>query len=83
MMAGKRKKKKKKSRCSNDGDFGLRGRRYWRDENEGDSVPMTESWQVLVWHMDAHFYVTRYSIYRMYTVHRLDVIKYRVVPILC
>ena len=30
MMAGKR-KKKKKSRCSNDGDFGLRGRRYWRD----------------------------------------------------
>ena len=47
MMAGKR-KKKKKSRCSNDGDFGLRGRRYWRDENDGDSVPMTEtqSWQV-------------------------------------
>ena len=43
MMAGKR---KKKSRCSNDGDFGLRGRRFWRDENDGDSVPMTESWQV-------------------------------------
>ena len=42
----KTKKKKKKSRCSNDGDFGLRGRRFWRDENDGDSVPMTESWQV-------------------------------------
>ena len=41
-----KKKKKKKSRCSNDGDFGLRGRRFWRDENNGDSVPMTESWQV-------------------------------------
>ena len=41
-----KKKKKKKSRSSNDGDFGLRGRRYWRDENDGDSVPMTESWQV-------------------------------------
>ena len=46
MMAGKRKKERKKSRCSNDGDFGLRGRRFWRDENDGDSVPMTESWQV-------------------------------------
>ena len=42
MMAGKR----KKNRCSNDGDFGLRGRRFWRDEHDGDSVPMTESWQV-------------------------------------
>ena len=42
MMAEKR----KKSRCSNDGDFGLRGRRFWRDENDGDSVLMTESWQV-------------------------------------
>ena len=46
MMAGKRTKKRQKSRCSNDGDFGLRGRRFWRDENDGDSVPMTESWQV-------------------------------------
>ena len=42
MMARKR----KKIRCSNDGDFRLRGRRFWRDENDGDSVPMTESWQV-------------------------------------
>ena len=50
MMAGKRKKRKEKSRCSNDGDFGLRGRRFWRDENDGDSVPMTESWQV--WLLD-------------------------------
>ena len=48
IMAGKRKEKKEKSRCSNDGDFGLRGRRYWRDENDGDSVPMTESWQVCI-----------------------------------
>ena len=48
MMAGKRTKKRKKSRCSNDGDFGLRGRRFWRDENDGDSVPMTESWQVCI-----------------------------------
>ena len=39
-------RKTKKSQCSNDGDFGLRGRRFWRDENDGDSVPMTESWQV-------------------------------------
>ena len=39
-------KTKKKSRCSNDGDFRLRGRRFWRDENDGDSVLMTESWQV-------------------------------------
>ena len=36
-MAGKRKEKKP---ISNDGDFGLRGRRYWRDENDGDSVPI-------------------------------------------
>ena len=42
MMARKR----KKSRCSNDGGFRLRGRRFWRDENDGDSVLMTESWQV-------------------------------------
>ena len=34
MMARKR----KKSRCSNDGDFRLRGRRFWRDENDEDSV---------------------------------------------
>ena len=38
--------KRKKSRCSNDGDFRLRGRRFWRDDNDGDSVLMTESWQV-------------------------------------
>ena len=37
---------RKKSRCSNDRDFRLRGRRFWRDENDGDSVLMTESWQV-------------------------------------
>ena len=48
MMAEKREKKEKKSPCSNDGDFGLRGRRFWRDENDGDSVPMTESWQVCI-----------------------------------
>ena len=42
MMARKR----QKSRCSNDGDFRLRGRRFWRDENDGDSVLKTESWQV-------------------------------------
>ena len=35
-----------KSRCSNDGDFRLRGWRFWRDENDGDSVLMTKSWQV-------------------------------------
>ena len=45
MMARKR-KKPRRSRCSNDGDFRLRGRRFWRDENDGDSVLMTESWQV-------------------------------------
>ena len=45
MMARKR---MEKSRCSNDGDFCLRGRRFWRDENDGDSVLMTESWQVCV-----------------------------------
>ena len=47
MMARKRKKK----RCSNDGDFRLRGRRFWRDENDGESVPMTESWQVCVYQL--------------------------------
>ena len=35
-----------KSRCSNDGDFLLRGRIFLRDENDADSVLMTESWQV-------------------------------------
>ena len=59
MMAGKRKKRKEKSRCSNDGDFGLRGRRFWRDENDGDSVPMTESWQV--WFDSIHKYTQALS----------------------
>ena len=31
-------RKRKKNRCSNYGDFRLRGRRFWRHENDGDSV---------------------------------------------
>ena len=38
--------RKRKSQCSNDEDFRLSGRRFWRDENDGDSVLKTESWQV-------------------------------------
>ena len=45
---GRKTKKKEKKADSNDGDFGLCGRRFWRDENDGDSVPMTESWQVCI-----------------------------------
>ena len=33
-------------RCSKDGDFNLRGRRFWWDEKDGDSDQKPESWQV-------------------------------------
>ena len=34
--------------CSKDGDLNIRGRRFWRDEKDGDSVQKPESWRVWV-----------------------------------